>query len=146
MLLSEIMTTPVATISEEASLKDVADTMKEKSVGCLPVVDGGGKLTGIISETDFIGAMENVPFSRQTGHVLFGKWTDGSGIVDACREGGGLKLKDFMQTRVITVEESDTVEDAVTKMLETRVHRLPVVRDEKPVAMFSRRDLLKIFE
>ncbi|WP_462137901.1 CBS domain-containing protein [Candidatus Mycalebacterium sp.] len=146
MLVSEIMTAPVATISEEASLKDVADAMKENSVGCLPVVDESGKLAGIISETDFIGAMEKVPFSRQTGHVLFGKWTDGSGIVDACREGGGLKLKDFMQVHVSTIEESDTVEDAVTKMLKARVHSLPVVRDGKPVAMFARRDLLKIFE
>lgn len=146
MLVSEIMTTPVATVHEEASLKDVADTMRKNSAGCLPVVDKDGNLAGIISETDFIGAMRNVPFSRQTGHVLFDEWTDGKGIENSCRDAGGLKLKDFMKTRVITVEGSDTVEDAVTKMLKNRVHRLPVLKDGKPVAMFARRDLLKIFE
>ncbi len=146
MLVSEIMTSPVKTVRKDALLKEVAATMVKHSVGCLPVVDEGGRLIGIISETDFLGAMRNVPFSRETGHVLFGKWTDGRGIVRSCREAVDLKLDDFIRTRVVTVEETDTVEDAVTKMLKNRVHRLPVVKEGKPVAMFARRDLLKLFK
>ncbi len=146
MLVSEIMSKPAITVSENALLRDVAALISKNSIGCLPVVDEGGKLVGIISESDFIGAMQGVPFSRQTGHVLFGKWTDGKGIVRSCREAGGLHLKDFMQSRVFTVEENETVENAVTVMLKNRVHKLPVLKDGKPVGIFSRKDLLKIFE
>lgn len=145
MLVSEIMTAPVKTVGKDAFLKDVATAMIENSVGCLAVVDEKGDLAGIISETDFIGAIRNVPFSRETGHVLFGKWTDGEGIVQSCREAADLKLGDFMRTHVVTVEESDTVENAVTKMLKNRVHRLPVLKNGKPVAMFERKNLLKLF-
>ena len=145
MLVSEIMSTPIKTVPESALLKDVAMAMTESSFGCLPVVDDDGLLVGIISETDFIGRMGSVPFSRETGHRLFGQWTDGKGIVKCCREAADLKMKDFMQTDVVTVEENDTVEDAVTKMLKAHVRRIPVVKDGKPVAMFARKDLLKIF-
>ncbi len=145
MFVSELMNSPAQTVRQDALLKDVAKIMMRHCVGCLPVVDEGGKVVGIISETDFIGAMKGVPFSRETGHVLFGRWTDGEGIVNCCREAASLKLSDFMQTPVFTVEESSTVEDAVTTMLKHRIHRLPVVRDEKPVGMFARRDLLKLF-
>lgn len=146
MLVSEIMSAPAVTVAEDAFLRDVAAVMTEHSVGCLPVVDKSGGLVGVISETDFIGSMRNVPFSRETGHVLFGKWTDGKRVVRCCAESAALKLSDFMRTRVVTVEEGDTVEYAVTKMLKNHVHRLPVVKGGKPVGMFARRDLLKLFE
>ncbi len=145
MLVSEIMSSPVKTVLESSLLKDVAAAMVESSFGCLPVVDDDGLLVGVISETDFIGTMGSVPFSRETGHLLFGQWTDGKGIVKCCREAANLEMKDFMQTDVVTVEENDTVEDAVTKMLKARVRRIPVVKDGKPVAIFTRKDLLKLF-
>ncbi|MGI9558905.1 MAG: CBS domain-containing protein [Thermodesulfobacteriota bacterium] len=146
MLVSEIMSADIKTVSEDALLKDVAMEMTRQGVGCLPVVDAGGKLAGIISESDFVGALRNVPFSRETGHVLFGQWTDGEGIVSSCREAAEMKLKDFMNSHVVTVSPDDTVEEAVTKMLKNRVRRMPVVKDGKLVAMFSRNDLLKIFK
>ena len=51
--IEEIMRKPVITINSEASLKDAAQLMVQKKIGCLPVVEGG-RLVGLITETDVL--------------------------------------------------------------------------------------------
>lgn len=51
--LSSVMSSPVQTVSEEAGLLGVAVKLRKQRMGCLPVVDGG-KLVGIISDSDFL--------------------------------------------------------------------------------------------
>lgn len=145
MVVSEIMSRSVETVSPSATLKDVARVMLERSVGCLPVVDKDGAVIGIISESDFVGRMSAVQFSRETSHSLFGIWTKTPGIEKACAETAGFKVGDFMQTPVITVGPNDTVDEAVDRMLKNRIRRLPVVKGGKPVGILCRKDLLKIF-
>jgi CBS domain-containing protein len=45
---------------------------------------------------------------------------------------------------VITAAEVDTLETILEKMLQGGLHRLPVVRDRKPVGMVTRHDLLRL--
>ena len=54
----EIMNSPLITIPQDWSLKDCALKMKEKRIHHLPVVDDGGELVGMISDTDFLAAAE----------------------------------------------------------------------------------------
>ena len=145
MLVSNIMSESPETISQDATIEDAAHAMTERSVSCLPVVDGGGNVVGLISESDFIGRMSAVPFSREERHSLFGIWTETHDISKACRQAARLGLKDFMRTPVITVAPDDTVEIAVEKMLKHRVRRLIVTKDGKPAGVLCRRDLLKVF-
>ncbi|MCY3973138.1 MAG: CBS domain-containing protein [Candidatus Dadabacteria bacterium] len=145
MLVSKIMSESPRTISRDATIEDAARAMTERSVSCLPVVDGDGNVVGLISESDFIGRMSAVPFSREERHSLFGIWTETRDITKACRAAAGLSLKEFMRTPVIAVAPDDTVERAVEMMLKHRVRRLPVVKDGKPVGVLCRRDLLKVF-
>lgn len=53
MLAKDLMTTPVLTIAPAATIREAAGLMLEKQVGCLPVVDDGGNLVGILTESDF---------------------------------------------------------------------------------------------
>lgn len=53
--VKQIMTRRVFTISSDASIEEAAQIMREKKIGCLPVVDGG-KLVGILTETDILDA------------------------------------------------------------------------------------------
>ena len=145
MLVSEIMSGSPETIPQDATIEDAARAMTERSVSCLPVVDGGGNMVGLISESDFIGRISAVPFSREERHSLFGIWTETRDITRACRQASGLELKNFVRKPVFAVAPDDTVERAVEMMLKNRVRRLPVVKDGKPVGVLCRRDLLKIF-
>ena len=51
--LSAIMTTPVQTVDESASLRGTALHLQKHKVGCLPVLRKG-KLVGIITDSDFV--------------------------------------------------------------------------------------------
>ena len=58
--ISEVMHTPVVTISPDANLRDAVDQMMEHGIGCLPVSDGAGHVLGIITETDLLRALRQL--------------------------------------------------------------------------------------
>lgn len=64
----DIMTSPIATINADQTLKECALTMKEKKIHHLPVVDEKGSLVGMISATDFLVAAEAM--GREPGDRL----------------------------------------------------------------------------
>ncbi|HYL21993.1 MAG TPA: CBS domain-containing protein [Gemmatimonadales bacterium] len=51
--ISSVMRTDVQTIAPDAPIQEAARRMRERKIGCLPVVEGG-KLVGIISEYDLL--------------------------------------------------------------------------------------------
>ena len=53
LAVKEVMTTEVVTTTPDVVLADAARLMLERRIGCLPVVDGT-KLTGMLSESDFV--------------------------------------------------------------------------------------------
>lgn len=53
--IKQIMTRRPYTISSTAPIEEAALIMREKKIGCLPVVDAG-KLVGILTETDILDA------------------------------------------------------------------------------------------
>ena len=57
--LSAIMTTPVQTVDENASLRGTAMHLQKNKLGCLPVLRKG-KLVGIITDSDFIAIAINL--------------------------------------------------------------------------------------
>jgi CBS domain-containing protein len=57
LLIGEIMTKKVVTIDPDSDISDAAQLMDTHDVKRLPVVDSAGKMVGIITRGDIIGAM-----------------------------------------------------------------------------------------
>jgi CBS domain-containing protein len=57
LLIGEIMTKKLVTIGPDADISDAAQLMDTHDVKRLPVVDSDGKMVGIITRGDIIGAM-----------------------------------------------------------------------------------------
>jgi len=53
LLVKDVMTTDPLTVGPDAPLAEAARIMLERKVGCLPVIEGG-KLVGILTESDFV--------------------------------------------------------------------------------------------
>lgn len=53
----ELMTSPVETVTTDASLRDVANLMFKRKVNPVPVIDDSGKLAGIVSRSDIVRLM-----------------------------------------------------------------------------------------
>jgi CBS domain-containing membrane protein len=51
--VKQVMETEVSTIAPGARLREAAELMIERKIGCLPVVDGG-EVVGIVTEGDFL--------------------------------------------------------------------------------------------
>ena len=57
--ISAVMTTPVQTTDESASLRGTALHLLEHKLGCLPVISDG-KLAGIVTDADFVSVAINL--------------------------------------------------------------------------------------
>ncbi len=59
ILIEDVMITDIATIDEQASLRQAALFLEKHRIGCLPVVTNG-ELKGIITDTDFVAIAINL--------------------------------------------------------------------------------------
>jgi CBS domain-containing protein len=144
MKVSEIMSHPVITVREDATLEEVARIMLDHRFGSVPVVNEQGTMIGLITESDFAARGKGVPFTSFEMPQVFGHWLGKSGVEQMYQKAREILARDTMTRDVITIEEDATIEDVLELMLRYDVNRLPVVRDKILVGIVARYDLLKL--
>lgn len=138
------MTRPLVTAKRETALYDIARLMLTHNIGCVPIVDEQGQLCGIVTASDFSAKEHGIPFSTLRLPQVFGQWMPREGIERIYEAAKTMTVKEIMTADVLTLQEEDSVEHALTLMLENNFHRLPVLRDGTPVGIITRHDLLKL--
>ena len=141
MRAHQIMTRPVITVTPETAIVDAANTMLRKHVSGLPVVDGKGKLVGIVSEGDFIRRSE-IGTQRKRGKFLKFILGPGKAAADFVHE-HGRKVAEIMTAQPLTISEDTQLEEIVGLMEKNGIKRLPVMRGDKIVGIVSRSNLLQ---
>jgi len=139
MHVKDVMTPVVVTVRQGTSLPAAADLMVAKKVSGLPVIDAEDRLVGILTEADFLSAM-----NLQGGILANALET----IVRKrrARKGMGTIVDDIMTPAPITIRVNDTLEAAVRRMDRNKVKRLVVTGDDQRVhGIVSRADLIKVF-
>ena len=144
MKIEDFMSQPVTVVREDTTLEEIARTMLEKNIGCVPVVNARGKISGIITESDFAAKEKGIPFSTFRAPQLLGQWVDKGTVERIYERARTMTAKEIMSHPAITVTEDQSVEAALTLLLKHDVNRLPVVRDGVPVGIVSRHDLLRL--
>jgi CBS domain-containing protein len=141
MRAHQIMTRPVITVAPETPIVEAANTMLQRHISGLPVVDKAGKLVGIISEGDFIRRSE-IGTQRKRGRFM--KFILGSGkeATDFVHE-HGRKIAEIMTPDPLTVDEETDLEKIVELMEKNDIKRLPVMRGDRLVGIVSRSNLLQ---
>jgi acetoin utilization protein AcuB len=129
LLVSELMTTDVITVSPDTPVEEAARIMADHKIGGLPVIQDG-KLVGIITETDVFTVLLEMLGAREKGLRLTVEIPERKGemarITTAiARLGGnilalGTFLGDDPTTAVVTVK----VEDVPVDQLEAAMHDL----------------------
>ena len=109
-----------------------------------PVGHAQGKLSGIITVSDFAAKEQGISFSTFRAPQVFGHWLGGEPLEQIYAMARQMTIRDIMSPHVITVTEEQSVEEAVTLFLRHDLHRVPVVRDGVPVGMVSQHDLLRL--
>jgi CBS domain-containing protein len=143
MRVHEIMSGPVVSADESTPLIDIARLMLDHQVGAVPIVDPSGRVSGIITESDFVGTRRFLSFSAERFSEVFGQLVDGNGVERAYQDARGLRVAEVMTEPVLTVGEDATVTALMQAMLDKGIRHVPVVRDGVPIGMVTRRDLLR---
>jgi len=112
----------VFSISEETSVHQAAQYLREKQVRAVGVVDASGKLAGVISQSDVsdkVAAENKCP-----------AW---------------MKASDIMTRELVTVTQEKTLDDCLRLMEQNSIYHL-IVLDEKQAfqGMLSISDILRV--
>lgn len=132
--VSEVMTVPVITITEDRPLHDAVDMMLTKKLKRLPVVDCHGKLVGMLSRLDiFRTVMRESPdwdaFRAQEIAVT-----------------NLHTVKDILRRDTHTVAPEATIDTVIEIIDENDLQRVAVVAaDGRLLGIISDRDLLRYF-
>jgi sulfide:quinone oxidoreductase len=137
--VADVMTRDVVTVRQGSALTDVADLMVARKLSGVPVLDVDDRLVGIVTEADFLSAMN-----------LHGDgWADALVTVARkrrTRKGMGTIVDDLMTRSPVTVGEDESLSRAVELMDRNKVKRLVVTDEQSRVrGVVSRGDLMKLF-
>lgn len=119
MLVREVMNKNVITVKPDFILNKAAEIMSNYHIGSLVVLENN-KLAGILTERN---------------------------VLVAVAEGRNPELttvEEVMTKKVIAVEPSKTIEDAVALMKEHNIKKLPVVDDGKLVGIITASDIIVV--
>ena len=141
MRAHQIMTKPVTTVTPDTTIVEAANTMLQRRVSGLPVVDAQGRLVGIVSESDFIRRGE-LGTQRKRGRFLAFILGPGQAATDFVRE-HGRRVAEVMTPDPISITEDAPLEKIVALMEKNHVKRLPVMRADRIVGIVSRANLLQ---
>ena len=137
-IVSDVMTRDVACVERGAAFKDIVRTMQDRKVSALPVVDGGGRIVGVVSEADLLPKEEFRDSDPD-------RYTQLRRLADLAKA-GSVTAGELMTSPALTVTPGVTLAQAARTMARARVKRLPVVDAEgRPIGIVSRADLLKVF-
>lgn len=118
MLVREIMSESVLTLTPETTLREASASLATLGVSGAPVCDGSGRVIGVLTKTD---------------------------VVD--QVGNGLDLSQsiaaHMTLGAVTIDANASVEAAAVLMATEGVHRLIVLDNDKLVGVVSPLDVLR---
>jgi CBS domain-containing protein len=111
------------------------------------VVNEKGQLIGLLEIDDLLPKPENVPFSTVQALRLFGEWVDPGSIEKIYAHYARIPVRQVMRTEVATVRPEDSLETALTRMLEGQQYRRVLVVDEHEhlLGTLTRSDFLRLF-
>ncbi len=112
MIVQDIMTSKVESVSPELSVQQTARKMREMNIGSMPVLENG-KLIGMITDRDICCR-----------------------VVGEGREPASTKVREIMSTDVSYCFKDQNASDAAQLMEDMHIRRLAVLNRDKTMAGF----------
>lgn len=138
MLVKDIMTTNVRTVTSDKKLGEVVSLMCIYRFSGIPVVDDG-KLVGTVSESDILGRMFP-KLEDLMGNMSSVNYDD---QVSQYSEVVNVTVKDVMTPTVITIKPDMHILQAASMMVGRKFRRIPVAIDDELIGMVSMGDVHK---
>lgn len=133
MRARDIMSSPVHTVRQTASVQRAAQLLAARAVTAMPVVDRTGVVVGMVSESDLL--RHRVPAGR-TAHLR--------PVPDLDPAARPRMVREVMSPHLFTTRPDADVAEVAEVMLDNDVRSMPVLDDGALVGIVSRRDILRV--
>jgi len=143
--VADVMEREVVTVAPDATVHELVLLLQQKDLGGVPVVDGDGRLVGIVTEGDLVIEDADVRLPHYFG--LFGNLVYLGGqkkFEERLKKMVGNAVADVMTTEVFTVTPDDPVARAANIMVDKKVNRVPVVEGDRLVGIVARHDIIRL--
>ena len=125
MKARDVMVSPVMTVGENETVRDVAKLLIAKSISAVPVVDGAGKLVGIVTEADLLHRAE-VGTERPVSWWL-SLISGDRALAEEYVKSHAVKVKDVMTRNVKTADPETPLHEIADLFEEQHIKRVPIV-------------------
>ncbi|MEM4277211.1 MAG: CBS domain-containing protein, partial [Thermoplasmata archaeon] len=147
--VSEVMTRQVTTVSPDTPVKEAAAILAEKNVSGMPVVEQG-RVVGVFSEEDVLRHIKTIkkdlrliyPSISSLG-IAFQEEVTQRELLEAYEEVGNKPVREVMSRDVVTVAPDIPLNEAILKMVQRGINRLPVVEGGNLVGIVTRGDVIR---
>ncbi|MGW6404085.1 CBS domain-containing protein [Streptomyces sp. NPDC055134] len=137
-IVSDVMTHTVAAVGRRAPFKEIVQLMQDWQISALPVIEGEGRVVGVVSEADLL-PKEELKDNPDAAYLQLRQPVD-------VAKADALAADDLMSSPAVTIRADATLAEASRTMAQEGVKRLPVVDEVGLLAgVVSRADLLKVF-
>jgi CBS domain-containing protein len=127
MKARDVMVSPVITVSENSTVRDLAKVLLANRISAVPVVDSRSKVVGIVSEADLMHRSETCT-ERPTSwwlSLISGERALAAEYVQS----HALKVKDVMTLDVQTAEPDTPLVEIADMFEEKHIKRVPIVNN-----------------
>jgi CBS domain-containing protein len=140
MKAQDVMTQPVISVLQSASVLEAISLMLRHRISGLPVVDATGRLVGMLTEGDFLRRGEIGTQRRRPRWIEF--FIPGR-LADEYVRASGRKVAELMSVDVHSVDEQASLEEVVRVLERNRIKRVPVMRGDRLVGIITRANLMR---
>lgn len=138
MQAKHVMTSPVITVTVDATVAEIAELLLTRRISGVPVTDAAGRVVGIVSEGDLLHRRESGTERRRPRWLSL--LVSGGSQANEFVKTHGTRAADVM-TRPVVSGDTDLADIAVL-MERERIKRVPVLEDGRAVGIVSRANLL----
>lgn len=133
MFVSDRMSRDLVTAGRDMTIFDAKALMTEQNIRHLPIVDGEGKLEGIVTDRDIRDCMPSTLLKKPDYEITLAKI-------------GKRSVGEIMTKKPLTIYAYYTIQDTLLVMQQRKVGALLVIDEENHLkGILSTRDLLRAF-
>lgn len=142
--VKDFMTKEVITVSPETEIVHATKLLLENRINGVPVIDGTGKLVGILCQSDLISQQKKLPvpsfFTFLDGLIPL---TSMKQLEKEVQKIAATTVAQAMTPKPVSVSPDTGIEAVAALMVDNNFHTIPVVEEGKLVGIVGKEDILR---
>ena len=140
----DLMTSTIIAVTRETTVRELAKTLSENRISGVPVLDGQGRIIGVVTENDLIDQNKKVHIPTVVAILDSFLFLESPEKMEKeLKKMAGMTVGDIFAKEVIAVQQDTPLDELATLMAEKKVHTLPVLDNEELVGVIGKSDIIR---